>query len=403
MTAALEPSRSRILVVDDSAVDRRLLSAILTRADFQVTTAADGEQGLSSAQSQPPDLILLDMVMTGMDGVAVCARLSQEPSTRNIPVIFVSAMDRASERVRGLRAGAVDYLVKPLHGDEVIARLGVHLQLKRARDELLESRGMLRAVLDAIPVRVFWKGLDSKYLGCNQSFANDAGLQLPEQVAGLDEDALGWGEHGARRCSEDSALTHGGVAKFEFEEQRTRADGTVFTAKVIKVPLRSTAGEPSGVLCTYEDVTARRRAETAARETTGFLGTLAAHVPGILAYLDGNRTFQFMNQRYAESFGTTVAAAIGKSYGEVVGAEHEHLTGESLDAVFAGASLSQEVFIHHPLIGQRWMLMSYAPHPDPAGAVNGAFLFGLDITERKQLENELRRSSLELAHVDPRE
>ena len=103
-----------VLVVDDGAVNRRILRGILEKAGAVVSEAAGGEEALRLVRSSPPDLVLLDVVMPGMDGLEVCGALKADPATSDVPVIVVSALGESSDRVRGLSAGAEDYVTKPL-------------------------------------------------------------------------------------------------------------------------------------------------------------------------------------------------------------------------------------------------------------------------------------------------
>lgn len=119
---------AQVLVVDDSSFDQWMLVDLLSEHDLHVTTAGTGAQTLQLAQVAPPDLILLDVNLPDMDGYACCRLLQSNPVTHAIPVIFVSGADSTAARVTGLRAGAVDYVVKPFDRDELMARIDVQLR-----------------------------------------------------------------------------------------------------------------------------------------------------------------------------------------------------------------------------------------------------------------------------------
>ncbi|WP_326533265.1 diguanylate cyclase [Pseudorhodoferax sp.] len=125
-------ARQTVLVVDDSALNRQMLTDLL-RSEYNVMVARDGEQGLELALQQPPDLILLDVVMPGLDGHEVLRRLKGDARTSMVGVIFITGLDTAEEEERGLRAGASDYITKPFHAAVVRARVALHLQLARQR------------------------------------------------------------------------------------------------------------------------------------------------------------------------------------------------------------------------------------------------------------------------------
>nr|WP_315491957.1 diguanylate cyclase [uncultured Rhodoferax sp.] len=137
MDALLDSShgKPKLLVVDDQPINIQVMHQIFG-ADYQVFMATNGEQALSICQSNPPDLVLLDVVMPGMDGFEVCTQLKNNPATRNIPVIFVTAHSDAAQETHGLSVGAVDFISKPVNPAVVRARVKTHLTLKFQSDLL---------------------------------------------------------------------------------------------------------------------------------------------------------------------------------------------------------------------------------------------------------------------------
>lgn len=127
---------ARILVVDDILPNVKLLEAKLSAEYFDVLTASDGPRAVEIAANETPDLILLDVMMPGMDGFEVCKRLRADPKTRHIPVVMVTALSDVSDRVRGLEAGADDFLSKPVNDVALFARVRSLVRLKMMMDEL---------------------------------------------------------------------------------------------------------------------------------------------------------------------------------------------------------------------------------------------------------------------------
>lgn len=127
--------RARLLIVDDEPVNIRMLDGML-RDEYDISVGLNGEQALKRAFAAPPDLILLDIQMDGMDGYEVCRHLKENKLTRHIPVIFVTSRASTAEEVKGLELGAVDYITKPYHPSIVRIRLKNHLELKRQHDML---------------------------------------------------------------------------------------------------------------------------------------------------------------------------------------------------------------------------------------------------------------------------
>jgi len=125
---------ARVLVVDDSLPNRKLLEARLQEEYFEVLGAASGAEAITLAQRWSPDIILLDVLMPVMDGFEACRRLKAQPSTAHIPVVMVTSLNDQSERVRGLDAGADDFLVKPVDQATLFARLRALLRVKQVLD-----------------------------------------------------------------------------------------------------------------------------------------------------------------------------------------------------------------------------------------------------------------------------
>ena len=128
---------SRILIVDDNEINTRLLAGLL-EDEYKILTAKDGKEGFETALAESPDLILLDVTMPGMDGYTACEELKTNAQTRNIPIIFVTAMDEMEDEARGLELGAIDYITKPFSPQIVKARVRNHLELKLYRDRLMK-------------------------------------------------------------------------------------------------------------------------------------------------------------------------------------------------------------------------------------------------------------------------
>ena len=133
-------SQATILVVDDDPKHLRLVDALLQPRGYTVVTSSNGAEALEQVHRAYPDLILLDVMMPQVDGFEVCKLLKDHPATRLIPVVIMTALDRREDRIKGIDAGADDFLTKPVHRDELLARIRTSLRLKRAIDATLDSR-----------------------------------------------------------------------------------------------------------------------------------------------------------------------------------------------------------------------------------------------------------------------
>jgi len=137
-----------LLIADDEPLNVDLLRQELGAAGYRTLSAASGEEALRLAQKQQPDLVLLDVMMPGIDGYETCRRLKAADATRSIPVIFLTALTDTFEKVRAFKAGAVDYVTKPFEPEELLARVGTHIALRREIEAHNRSRATLRLLVD---------------------------------------------------------------------------------------------------------------------------------------------------------------------------------------------------------------------------------------------------------------
>jgi len=143
-----EKNSEVILIVDDTPDNLLVLFSYLEEKGFKVLLAEDGESALQIAQSKAPDLILLDVLMPEIDGFETCRRLKAKPSTKEIPVIFLTALSETVNKVQGFKLGGVDYITKPSEQEEVLVRIQTHLNLQRMRSTLAKQNQELKQRLD---------------------------------------------------------------------------------------------------------------------------------------------------------------------------------------------------------------------------------------------------------------
>ena len=159
--------RPRILVVDDQPTNIQTLYQVL-KGEYDVAMATDGSQAIELCQRRPPDLVLLDVVMPGIDGFEVCRRLKTDPATRDVPVIFVTARDSTEDETLGLEVGAVDFIAKPVNPPVVRARVRTHVALKRQAD-LLRSMAFNDGLTGVANRRWFDERLQVEWLRCRRN------------------------------------------------------------------------------------------------------------------------------------------------------------------------------------------------------------------------------------------
>ena len=134
-----DPSSGSILIVDDVPQNLRMLSVMLSQFGYNVQTANNGTRALAAVRSNRPDLILLDIMMPGMDGYAVCEQLKADEQTHEIPIIFISALDATKDKLKAFTVGGVDYITKPFQVREVMARVKTHMDLRREMAERIRA------------------------------------------------------------------------------------------------------------------------------------------------------------------------------------------------------------------------------------------------------------------------
>jgi DNA-binding NarL/FixJ family response regulator len=213
---------AKILIVDDTPANLALLLDALAGAGHELLIAESGRSALALLEHNLPDLILLDVVMPGLDGFATCAQLKATPACRDVPVLFMTALDQSDEKVRAFESGAVDYIIKPVHVPEVLARVAAHLQIRalqrsladelamrvEAENQLAESLDRAVVLTDRAGRLVFSTRLAQALL--HRHFPAFGGSTLPADLG-----APG-GPFKARRFSEPG---HDDLVMFVFEEK----------------------------------------------------------------------------------------------------------------------------------------------------------------------------------------
>lgn len=135
--------KATLLLVDDQVETLRLFRNLFTSSGYDIITASNSEEVFSIVRSQVIDLILLDIMMPEMNGFEICSKLKENEASKDIPVIFLTALDQRRDIVRGLKTGAVDYIKKPFDLEEVVARINVHIELRKSRQTILKLNSEL--------------------------------------------------------------------------------------------------------------------------------------------------------------------------------------------------------------------------------------------------------------------
>ncbi|NDC39031.1 MAG: response regulator, partial [Proteobacteria bacterium] len=172
----------KILIVDDTASNRFLLRTILTSAGYSVAESADGPEALSHCLNQPPALVLLDIMMPEMDGIEVCKRLRERFSAVELPVVVITSREEAEVLPEALRAGANDYIAKPINREVLLARVRSQLEIAAARQEALRSLEIQTTMMESLPQSLAIVGGDGVLVHANRSWKEAGGQAAPSPV-----------------------------------------------------------------------------------------------------------------------------------------------------------------------------------------------------------------------------
>jgi PAS domain S-box-containing protein len=267
-----------------------------------------------------------------------------------------------------------------------------HRQLQETVLQAERSRGMLQLIIESIPVRVFWKDRDSRYLGCNTLFACDAGFSQPEQVLGRDDFAMGWREQAELYRADDQQVMESGISKMNIVEPQTTPTGSKIWLNTCKVPLQLPNGEVFGVLGVYEDITERKQTAEALRLRESYLTAIIENQPGLLWLKDPESRFLAVNHAFAQACGKQEPGEIvGKTDLEVWPRElAEKYRADDRVVMTRRTPLAVEELIVDQGV-TKWFQTFKTPVFTTEGQVLGTCGFALDVTERKRVTEAIAR------------
>ncbi len=261
--------------------------------------------------------------------------------------------------------------------------------LKQAEAAIREREQMLRLVLDTIPVRVFWKDREGRYLGCNRAFAADAGRATPDEMLGKDDYAMTWAPEAALYRKDDDAVMASGEPRLDYEEVQTTPTGGKIWLNTSKVPMRDAQNQIIGVLGTYQDITERKVAEEEVRRLRNYLANIINSMPSVLVGVDAEGRVTQWN-REAE---------------KLTGLSFERVAAQPLDAALPflkpeiariQKAIRDRLLIHDPKIARHQdgetRFLDLTIYPLVANGVEGAVIRVDDVTERVRLEEMMIQS-----------
>ncbi|MDB4964593.1 MAG: histidine kinase [Myxococcales bacterium] len=269
-------ARARILIVDDERLNRELLKVLLEAEGYSLASATNGAEALAMVEKDPPDLILLDVMMQGLDGYQLAARLKSNVATKSIPIIMVTVSDDRDAKMRGLNAGAEDFLSKPIDRAELRVRVRNLLRLKAYADyhveygqmlagevgsrtaDLVESERLYRSTFDAAPVGIAHVGLDGRWLRVNRHLCELLGY-TPQELQGVGIQELLHSKDVAGEAESFRQLADGTLDRYVVHEKRyRRRDGSFVWVQVNMSVHRDAEGQCQHFISVIEDISDRR-------------------------------------------------------------------------------------------------------------------------------------------------
>jgi PAS domain S-box-containing protein len=404
-------------LADDNADMREYIRRLLA-ARYDVTAVADGLAARDAVSRRPPDLVLSDVMMPGLDGFGLLRELRADQKTQGLPVILLSARAGEEARVEGLRAGADDYLTKPFSARELLARVDSVLEIARLRREALErerrlARGLreseerYRRIAETAHEGIWLVDLEARTLFINERMAAMLG-RCPDEVVGRRVPEFCFPEDVPLARTRVGANLGGQSEQFDFRFRR--ADGAELLVLACTSPMTDADGVVVGALGMFSDITDRRRAEEEIvrlnrdlqRRVTEFQALLEVIPIGIAVAEDPDCRRIWSNPamsrllRLPERANISLSAPPDEHPGFRVFEDGRELRPDELPMQQAIATGREVRGVKHDLLlpdGTRVSLLNYAvPLYDEVGRVRGGLYAGVDVTDREQTERALRET-----------
>jgi PAS domain S-box-containing protein len=416
------------ILASASVIEYNGRTAILS-INRDITERKQAEEALRASEDHYRDLfenandiiytVDLDGNLTGLNGATerISGYTRAEALRMNLAQIIVP--EKAEQAVRGLnlaREGVApptaEWAIITKDGRRVLLEVTFRViteggkpvgiqgiarditERKQAEDRIRESQRFLEGLLNAIPIRVFWKDCDLNYLGCNALFARDAGIDRPEDIIGKDDYQLAWRDQAESYREDDRQVIESGIPKLLIEEPQTTPEGHTIHLLTSKIPLRDTGGNIIGMLGVYHDITERKRAEEALRESEEkFRGFFQGAAEGILVSNFETQKFVYANPAACRMSGYTEEELVHMGLGDL----HPQQDLEGVVAGFMGQTRGEKTLAPAiPFLCKDGTTI-YAEINASRLEVDGkdcCVAFLTDITARKQAE-EARRESEE--------
>ncbi len=285
-------NRGEVMIVDDTPANLQLLAGLLEDEGYMVRPTRVPEMAIESAVANPPNLILLDIMMPGMDGFEVCRQLKQNENTADIPIIFITALQETQDRLRGFEVGGVDFITKPIRRGDVLARVSAQLVLhqmgenrKEAVDlrnkKLQESENKYRSIFESSNDATILLNQDASCFDCNESALVMFAYKSREEIIGSQFSDLSPSTQPDGRNSEEVAEEMISLAyqknTHSFEWIYRRSTGENFPVEILLT--RLTLNNQDVIQATLWDISKRKKIEFALKKSEERLQVIGAGIP----------------------------------------------------------------------------------------------------------------------------
>ena len=445
-----------ILIVDDDPINLKLLRAQLEGEGHAVFDAHDGVDALALLERQRVDAVISDILMPRMDGYSLCHEIRKHARLHDLPIIiYSSTYTSPGDQKLALDMGADKYLTKPVSVETLVAALhevgaqphaaprpdalrevevlkeynerlvsklkekntellATHEELqgllvaanqsrrallsvaedqKHSEAALAESLNLLKIVVDAVPMRIFWKDKKLRYLGCNLAFAEDAGEASLLDVIGKDDYQLVWKEQAELYRANDQQVMDSGIPKLFYDEPQTTPDGKTIWLRTSKVPLHNSGNETIGVLGVYQDVTKQKQTEADLR-----IAAIAFESQEGMMITDADGVILRVNQAFTKDTGYTAEEAVGQKPHLLKSGRHDAAFYRAMwETINRTGAWQGEIWDRRKNgeIYPKWLTITAVKGDD--GVVTHYVETHIDITDRKSAEKEIHL----LAFYDP--
>lgn len=371
-----------VLVVDDNPENLRVLREMLTGQGCEVRVARDGNQAMRSIEAAPPDLVLLDIHMPGMDGYEVCRKLKADARWCEIPVIFVSALGETFNKVVAYDSGGADYITKPFQIEELRVRMRAHI---RTRHLLAESQAGFRSSFEQAVVGMAHISLDGTILRVNRWFCEMLGYP-EETLLGKPAAELTEGAMSDEQSPERQRLIEGAVEYLAWESQYIRHDGSRVWCKTTLSLVDVDWTHERYLAAIVEDLSLRRTVEDERRQLAAAIDQAAEAI--MITSADG--VGRYANPAWEKISGFSRSETVGRSLWLLQGAEEgESAARDRWATVASGKRWSGRLQLRRPKGTPCTVEMTVSPVRDDAGAIVNFVTVARDITDQVALEERL--------------